>query len=412
MKTITVQVRDDHLEFLSRARPLAAIAELIWNALDAEATEVRVEFIQNSLGGVEAIRIRDNGHGLYIDHGLVAFKNLGGSWKEEGQRTATRKRILHGKHGKGRFRAFALGNHVEWVSVYDSPSGLYTYRITGRAESLGEFEVSDPAPAPGGARGMSVEIADVSPQMAAYRGIKAAQDVTDVFALYMRQYPEVHIVYDQIPLDPATAEDRVAEYDLGELVTENGKRIHAKLTIVEWLIPGKRGIFLCNESGFALHIARTRLLFRGFSYTAYLKSAYISDLEREGMLQLEDLSADVKQLLDAARTRMREHFALREAERAASLVQQWKETGLYPYDGASSTVDEESERRIFDIYATHLNQLSDFMSISHRTKRLMLRLVQELVRAEPTRMVRVFDEILSLPEDKEEEIASLAEAEE
>ena len=129
MKTITVQVRDDHLEFLSRARPLAAISELIWNALDAEATEVRVEFIENSLGGVEMIRIRDNGHGLFIDHGLVAFKNLGGSWKEEGQRTAMRKRLLHGKHGKGRFRAFALGNHVEWISIYDTPSGPCTCEI-------------------------------------------------------------------------------------------------------------------------------------------------------------------------------------------------------------------------------------------------------------------------------------------
>ena len=50
MKTITVQVKEDHLEQLARSKPMAAMAELIWNALDAEASEVRVEFVENEDG--------------------------------------------------------------------------------------------------------------------------------------------------------------------------------------------------------------------------------------------------------------------------------------------------------------------------------------------------------------------------
>ena len=85
VKKITVQVREDHLELLSRAKPMNAIAELMWNALDAEATEVRVEFVENDLGGVDAIRILDNGHGLDYERAFVAFRNLGGSWKHIGR---------------------------------------------------------------------------------------------------------------------------------------------------------------------------------------------------------------------------------------------------------------------------------------------------------------------------------------
>ena len=35
-----VQVESDHLKRLSAARPIPAVAELIWNALDADATRV------------------------------------------------------------------------------------------------------------------------------------------------------------------------------------------------------------------------------------------------------------------------------------------------------------------------------------------------------------------------------------
>ena len=109
MKTITVQVREDHLETVAKSKPMTAIAELIWNALDAEATEVNVRFQLNELDGLEAIQIADNGTGLHYDDGIMVFQSLGGSWKRPNGRTHELKRELHGKYGKGRFRAFTLG---------------------------------------------------------------------------------------------------------------------------------------------------------------------------------------------------------------------------------------------------------------------------------------------------------------
>jgi hypothetical protein len=45
VKTIPVEFQRDHLEALTRARtPVAAIADPVWNGLDADAEEVRVEF--------------------------------------------------------------------------------------------------------------------------------------------------------------------------------------------------------------------------------------------------------------------------------------------------------------------------------------------------------------------------------
>jgi hypothetical protein len=44
MQEIVVQVENDHIERLTGAKPLVALAELIWNAYDSDAREVRVDF--------------------------------------------------------------------------------------------------------------------------------------------------------------------------------------------------------------------------------------------------------------------------------------------------------------------------------------------------------------------------------
>lgn len=407
MKRIVVEVKEDHLELLSRAKPMAAMAELIWNALDAEATEVRVEFIENELGGEESIRIRDNGHGLDYEHAGIAFRNLGGSWKRPSMRSGARKRTLHGQYGKGRFRAFALGNRVEWASAYAANGSCKRYGIVGRAASPGEFEVSDPAVDGAATPGMLVAIDDLASNVGALRGVKATQEVTELFAPYLRQYPDVRIFYDGVPLDPANAEETATEYDLGELVMENGERINVKVSVVEWSIPGKRGMILCDENGFALHPVKPRLLFRGFSYTAYVKSAHIAALEREGLLDIDDMVNDVRQIVDAARVVLRKHFSQKENERSKDLIEQWQESGVYPYSGTPENDDEARERRILNVYATHVNQSAVFSDASPASKRFVLRLLRELVHKDPIRVARVIDELVTFPEEKAGEVLAI-----
>lgn len=410
MKVITVEVREDHLENLAQTKPLVALAELVWNALDAEATEIRVEFTENDLQGIETIRIVDNGHGLHYEDAFLVFRNLGGSWKRQGMRTRERRRVLHGKYGKGRFRAFSLGNMVSWYSTYKDGSDLYAYRIAGDASKLGEFSIyNQRGESQGTPTGMTVEIGQVADSAETLRGVKAMEDITNLFALYLRQYPDTRIIYDGIPLDPANAERRFARYTLEPMVMESGERVTAELDVVEWNLPGKRGLVLCDENGFMRINALPRLHFRGFSYTAYLKSEHVATLDREGLLETGELYPDLRQLLDAARAKLREHFTLREAEEAQDVIAFWKETGLYPYENGPRTQTESNERRIFDIYATHLDRIfTDFSAAPLRTKRLVLRLIQELVHADPVRVASILDELITFPEEAEERIMVLA----
>lgn len=63
MTRYSVDVQEDHIQRLVR-RPLAGIAELIWNALDADADHVEVRLIRGAAGGLDAVAVEDDGHGM------------------------------------------------------------------------------------------------------------------------------------------------------------------------------------------------------------------------------------------------------------------------------------------------------------------------------------------------------------
>ena len=59
----TVEVQPDFLERQSKARPVQAVAELIWNGLDADASRVDVRLEYDELGMTKIV-VRDDGHGI------------------------------------------------------------------------------------------------------------------------------------------------------------------------------------------------------------------------------------------------------------------------------------------------------------------------------------------------------------
>src|SRR5205809_7740925 len=110
---LTVGVNHDHLRGLTRCHPSVGIAELIWNSLDADAKRVRVWLREAPLGGVGSVEVDDDGTGIDITRVDDAFQKLGGSWKAS-KKTSGEGRVLHGRAGKGRFRAGSIGRICRW----------------------------------------------------------------------------------------------------------------------------------------------------------------------------------------------------------------------------------------------------------------------------------------------------------
>ncbi len=63
-KEFEIQVQDNHLSRTAQTpKPILVLSELIWNAVDAEATHVDVTLIKDDLDGLVAIEVPNNRHG-------------------------------------------------------------------------------------------------------------------------------------------------------------------------------------------------------------------------------------------------------------------------------------------------------------------------------------------------------------
>lgn len=409
MKTLTVDVQGDHLQTLATSpKPINAVTELIWNSLDADATTVRVRVLSNAIGAtIEGIRVEDDGHGILYSEAVAAFSSLGGSWKKTNQRTRGKSRYLHGKLGKGRFRAFGIGERVEWKTTYREGDDTFRYTISAERGNLKSWRISDPKKVNAPATGTVVEIGQLTRNYTSLEGDSARQAVAEEFALYLRQYPDVTIHYDGQNIDPAAVEVLVSDYDL-PVVDHEGRRIEAGLTVIEWKTTTERALYLCDDNGFTLGHVAPGIHAPGFQFTAYLKTDYFRDLDARGDLRLEELHPAVKKLLDTAKLQMKEHFRRRAAEAAVDLVREWKKENVYPYQGEPASVVEEVERQVFDVVALNVNSyVPDFSESEQTSKRFFFQLLRETLETRPSAVQRIFEQVLDLPEEKQLELDEL-----
>lgn len=410
---VHVQAQADHLESLARGKPVNALAELIWNALDAEADQVHVRITDNDLGNPVEIEVLDNGNGITVHDAEQAFGNLGGSWKREYRASAGSQKKLHGRNGKGRFKAFALGHDVTWdTAFFESPDRLLQQAIKGSASNLQDFEIKEAQPAPTGRfRGTRVQITNLQDSLGVLaQDGAAAKQLAEIFALYLRNYPATNITFRDERIDPKSVQKSHDSVELPAFHAIDGTEIQAKLDIVEWSFSKKeRRICLCDNDGFALHEVEAGIRPGSeFNFTAFLRSDYIAKLNHENLLALDDLNADLRRLVDNARTAMRSHFRRRKAETASELVQQWKDEGVYPFDGDAGNELEQTRREVFDICALNVHQYLDSFREGHtRNRQFTLRMLKTALDENPEALKRILTEVLDLPKEKQSELADL-----
>ena len=221
MKQIYVQAKPDHIESLAKSAPIAAVEELVWNALDADAKEVKVDLVANPLGAVEAVRVSDDGTGIDVPNADATFGSLGGSWKRLTNQTGVAHRMLHGRHGRGRFKAFALGTHVEWRTTTANGGALRSYVISGDISAPGVFDVEESAK-PGPASGTEVYVSNARVNCdSLLNAAETVQTLASKFALYLKSYPDVRIYFNGLPVTPVIVQKRTTDYKI-TVMAENG----------------------------------------------------------------------------------------------------------------------------------------------------------------------------------------------
>src|ERR1700687_2032124 len=147
MTVLTLKAKNDYLQKVAGTRDFVkAIAEFVWNALEAEARDVSVDLVRNALGGLTGIIFRDNGTGITSERAAHDFESLGESWKLQRTHTPVLSRAMHGKEGQGRLRFFSLARNARWDSVYAQDGTRFRLKIEIDADHLQTSNVSEPIP--------------------------------------------------------------------------------------------------------------------------------------------------------------------------------------------------------------------------------------------------------------------------
>jgi hypothetical protein len=402
VKSIHVQAQKDHITSLCTASPIQALAELIWNALDADAFDVKIDVIQNPLGGVDAIRVADDGAGVNALEADTHFGNLGGSWKRDADKTPLSGRVLHGSKGRGRFKAFALGNRVEWRTTFQTDAGLRSFVLSGAADEPGLFTLAE-AESTGPATGTEVMITDIRNALGSLLDTAwVVQQLASHFALYLKAYPNVRLYFQGLLVNPVIVQHASHLYHL-----KSSEGAKADLQVIEWKIKQGRGkLIFCDSDGFALHEVDAAVRpGSGFNFTAYLIGTRFAALHGENLLVLDELHPEVKAFLDAARDILRRHFRERREALTAELLQQWLADGVYPYEGEPADARAEGERKRFNACALTVRAYSDnFEILSALEKKLLFRLLRETLEARPDSAPAMLADVLNLPPKRRREL--------
>ncbi|GIF68349.1 hypothetical protein Ais01nite_63840 [Asanoa ishikariensis] len=390
MRRVHLEAAEDHVQRLAReSDPLGAVKELIWNALDADATRVDVVLHRSPLGAVERVTVRDDGTGMAPEALAAAFDRIGGSWKKWTAGTLLKQRTLHGSNGQGRLRAYALGDHLRWTTVADGVGGRSRTEVAAHAGARNDFLIGDSEPTRSGTGTLVEAWGKQSPRLDRLPLRANHRRLTTELAPYLTAYPEVTVVYDGVPVDPRTSVARTAVYPL-TFATAAGDTEEAQLKVIEWSTPVERELHLCDRHGIPVGSVDVGIRAPGFDFTAYV--LWHATADHVGDVQLGDgHDSEVTALVAAAREQLRAHFRSRVDDRRRELVARWRTEGDYPYEA-----DGGLEQETFDLVATTVHR---HIPRRGNQRRATLALLREVLRARPDRVADLLGTIFKLSDD-------------
>lgn len=408
-KTFKVQTAHDHFESIMQCSPLAAIEELIWNALDADALNISVEFRRNQMEGIDCIVVKDDGHGIQKNNYETAFGSLGGSPKRSLKSTPG-GRDVHGKFGQGRIKAFRIGRKVTWrIKSKNDDGTLAQYDLVSYAQSLNSVSVENEKTLQKGKTGTEAIIEFIDENHSSLISDVTTKILCRHLSVYLLKYqnPKISIVYDGVRIDPFSEIQRQKKITV--YVPYNGEVFRSELVVLEWKDKVERKIHLCDAAGFTLEEVQPGLHSTGIYYTAHLKSEAIPLMMKDNVL-LTELDPNGNEVINVAKSKLRSYFKNRKAEKHREIIEGWQRDKIYPYDSQTSDPAVRVQRDVFDICALTIHKhLPSFKKSQLVDKQFQFQLLKLALQDNPDSVGKIMRDVLRLNKDEQDGFASLLE---
>lgn len=406
-KTIDLGVEKDHIESLTRSSGITAISELIWNSLDSDSTVINIEYNKNTLGGYENIEITDNGRGIDYNKAQEVFGRLGGSEKKTSS-LSPNGRQYHGKEGKGRYKALALGDLVTFTSIYQNSNSLKEFSITFDRNNLIHSEFSDlkSLSKEKTQTGFKVFIQNIDQENANQAlDIKTRKELEQKFTSYYLSYPDFSIFINGNKLEFESLIKNKAETEF--LLEKNDLSYKFKVKLIEWKFDIKKKTYLCNTKGIPFRELSLGVR-SSIPISIFIQSIYIENLQRENKMNLFEYDEHLQGAIAEAKKFAKEYIRKRLHHYSTEFIDKLKQKGIYPYKEKAENLIEESKRQVFDIVALQVNEyLPDFENQDEKSQKFTLSLIKEALEKDSTSLQRILTEVIELPIEKREELVEI-----
>jgi hypothetical protein len=386
--------------------PIVGICELIWNAFDADAEDVVITWEVDELGALSAITITDDGLGLSELEAARGFGTFGDSWKTPvGTRSESKKRLVHGRYGRGRYSAFSMGNSVTWDSTYADGEELKRLKLRGNRSDLRSFTPDSTSPVERENTGLAVRITDITAagqkRFDDEVGLKTA--ILSTFALYLEEHHDFGVTLGGNQLDPKVVQ--TFREDIPIAAPEGVDGADAVLTVIEWNLDNvRRRLYLCDEDGLPFDDIAPGIHAPGAEFTAYLKWAGFDD--HSPVALEEDTDSPAGLMIAAAKHQLKDSLLERSRLREAELVGRWRHEGVYPYEGEPTDAVESAKREAFNVVAMAAARTVEAVKAT-APKKLALALMREAFERHPESVVTILEQVANLPKDRAEELSYL-----
>ncbi len=409
-----IEAGRDHLLQYTKRPPVEALAELVWNSLDAEADLVEIEIDINSLGPssrehsfVTQVRIKDNGHGMTPDIADRAFPKLGDSWKLGlNKRTANNLRILHGSQGRGRFFAYSIGHRARWSSVYVNENIYHGLEVSGNSDEIDGFQIEDLGEVQADKTGTEVRInvGQGRPHPTLLRDDLHLLIIAK-FAPHLLGNPDIQVHLNGRSLDVlALMDGEPVDVPLDIAPTELGGHEQPILTIVDWTDEMKEspGLVLCTAEGASLVEVPKTSPPGNVRSTAYVRW---SGWDAPGVADLHVIHMQHPIIVDSAKELLSKHVQERTGTIASTIVAVLREENAYPYPDEASDPIQAAERQIFDLVA--VTARTPLSKVSRSQRKMTAQLLQLALQERPESLDLILAEALALSPTERDELADL-----
>lgn len=318
-QTIKVDVADEHLKRFSQSNPLDAIIELIWNSIDAGSTLIKVNINRNAVEGIESIEVVDNGFGIKFDEVESTFGKLGKSQKQSDHFNPRGKRY-HGSLGEGRFKAYSLGNQIEWKSKDHSSKRISI--IKGSTSEIGKYKISraDDDLKFKGTHFLALN--GNSEKLRLGSDEKISEKLLTIFAPTLLSDKDLRIELNGLTLDPEGHIERIED-----LETPPDLKIKCRLII--WKTGDSSSLFWSGLDLKTKFEQRLEDIRSQHGFSLFLGCSKVDKAVQEGTIEIPELAGMAKEK-DAATEAAKKFLKSYDEAKVIKTVQLLKESETYP----------------------------------------------------------------------------------